>query len=137
MLLGLGCVAVSWFDHFRTPALRPYRALMFVGLGVSGVIPVLHGLSFYGYRQLDERMSLSWVLLQGGLYIFGAFFYAVSIWSSTSQKEAERWPICSLGSVSRAQVARRLRHLGKLAPDFPRFCPPGGGVALIRHGQGV
>lgn len=137
MLLGLGCVVVSWFDHFRTPASRPYRALMFVGLGLSGVIPVLHGLSFCGYRQLDERMGLSWVLLQGGLYIFGAFLYAVSIWSANSQKEAERWLICPSGSVSRAQVARRLRHLGKLAPDFPCLCPAGGGVALIRHGQGV
>lgn len=69
---------VSWFDHFRTPAWRPYRALMFVGLGLSGVVPILHALSVYGYRQLDERMGLSWVILQGGLYIFGAFLYAVS-----------------------------------------------------------
>ncbi|KAK4247928.1 hemolysin-III related-domain-containing protein [Corynascus novoguineensis] len=95
-LLGLGCLVVSWFEHFRTPAWRPYRALMFVGLGLSGVIPVLHGLSFYGYRELDERMGLSWVLLQGALYISGAFLYAVrfpeckwpgafDIWGSSHQ----------------------------------------------------
>lgn len=51
---------------------------MFVGLGLSGVVPVMHGLKFYGYRELNQRMGLSWVLLQGGLYIFGAFLYAVS-----------------------------------------------------------
>jgi adiponectin receptor len=51
---------------------------MFVGLGLSGVVPILHALTYYGYRQLDERMGLSWVILQGGLYIFGAFLYAVS-----------------------------------------------------------
>ncbi|KAL2130173.1 hypothetical protein VTI74DRAFT_6805 [Chaetomium olivicolor] len=96
VLLGLGCVVVSWFDHFRTPAWRPYRALMFVGLGLSGVVPVLHALTVYGYRQLDERMGLSWVILQGGLYIFGAFLYAVrwperqypgtfDIWGSSHQ----------------------------------------------------
>lgn len=78
MLLGLGCLVVSWFEHFRTPAWRPYRALMFVGLGLSGVVPILHALMFYGYRELDERMGLSWVILQGALYIFGAFLYAVS-----------------------------------------------------------
>ncbi|KAL2260818.1 hypothetical protein VTK26DRAFT_5062 [Humicola hyalothermophila] len=81
-LLGLGCLGVSWFEHFRTPAWRPYRALMFVGLGLSGVVPVLHALAFYSLRELDERMGLSWVVLQGALYIFGAFLYAV------------RWPEC-------------------------------------------
>ncbi|AEO67128.1 uncharacterized protein THITE_118384 [Thermothielavioides terrestris NRRL 8126] len=82
VLLGVGCLVVSWFDHFRTPAWRPYRALMFVGLGLSGVVPILHALSVYGYRELDQRMGLSWVILQGALYIFGAFLYAV------------RWPEC-------------------------------------------
>lgn len=52
---------------------------MFVGLGSSGVVPILHALSIYGYRQLDERMGLSWIILEGGLYIFGAFLYGVSI----------------------------------------------------------
>jgi adiponectin receptor len=51
---------------------------MFVGLGVSGVVPVCHGLAIYGYQSLNERMGLNWVLFQGALYIFGAFLYAVS-----------------------------------------------------------
>ncbi len=50
---------------------------MFVGLGLSGVIPILHALTVYGYRRLDERMGLSWIILQGVLYICGAFLYAV------------------------------------------------------------
>ncbi|KAK3323886.1 hemolysin-III related-domain-containing protein [Cercophora scortea] len=74
-ILGLGCLTVSWFEHFRTPAWRPYRALMFVGLGLSGVGPILHGLTIYGYSALNERMGLNWVVLQGALYIFGAFLY--------------------------------------------------------------
>ncbi|TLD31493.1 hypothetical protein PspLS_02264 [Pyricularia sp. CBS 133598] len=75
-ILGLGCLAVSWVDHFRSPAWRPYRALMFVGLGLSGVVPVVHAVSEDGFAALDERMGLRWVLLQGGMYIFGAFIYA-------------------------------------------------------------
>lgn len=51
---------------------------MFVGLGLSGVVPILHGLSHYGFHQLDKQMGLRWVMLQGALYIFGAFLYAVS-----------------------------------------------------------
>ncbi|KAH7035240.1 hemolysin-III related-domain-containing protein [Microdochium trichocladiopsis] len=95
-LLGLACGVVSWVESFRTPAWRPYRAGIFVGLGASGVVPVCHALGMYGYRQLDEQMGLSWVLLQGGLYIFGAFLYAArwpernfpgkfDIWGSSHQ----------------------------------------------------
>lgn len=51
---------------------------MFVGLGVSGVVPILHILiTDYDYRQLNDLMGLNWVLFQGALYIFGAFLYAV------------------------------------------------------------
>ncbi|KAL7629222.1 hypothetical protein AAE478_000742 [Parahypoxylon ruwenzoriense] len=95
-LLGLGCGVVSWVEQFRTPRWRPYRAAMFVGLGVSGVVPVCHGLCIYGYRSLEERMGLNWVLLEGFLYIFGAFLYAIrwpersfprtfDIWGSSHQ----------------------------------------------------
>ncbi|KAI0879393.1 hemolysin-III channel protein Izh2 [Hypoxylon argillaceum] len=76
-VLGLGCGVASWVERFRTPRWRPYRAAMFTGLGISGVIPVCHGLTIYGYQSMNERMGLNWILLQGGLYIFGAFLYAV------------------------------------------------------------
>jgi adiponectin receptor len=78
-LLGLGCLVVSWFEHFRTPQWRPYRALMFIGLGMSGVVPILHALTRSGFADLHQRMGLGWVVLQGVLYIVGATFYAVSV----------------------------------------------------------
>ncbi|KAI1638584.1 hemolysin-III related-domain-containing protein [Biscogniauxia mediterranea] len=95
-ILGLGCGIVSWVEEFRTPRYRPYRTAIFVGLGVSGIVPVCHGISIYGYEALVERMGLDWVLLQGFLYIFGAFLYAVrwpersfprtfDIWGSSHQ----------------------------------------------------
>ena len=52
--------------------------MMFVALGMSGVVPILHGLRIYGYAGLESRASVSWVVLQGALYIFGAVLYAVS-----------------------------------------------------------
>ncbi|KAI1368579.1 mPR-like GPCR protein [Xylaria arbuscula] len=90
-LLGLGCGIVSWVERFRTPGWRPYRAAMFVGLGASGVIPVCHGLSIYGYHSLNERMGLNWVLFQGALYIFGAFLYAVRWPERTSPGTFDIW----------------------------------------------
>lgn len=53
--------------------------MMFIGLGLSGVIPVVHGMTIYGYGGLEDRMSVSWVISQGALYIFGAVLYAVCI----------------------------------------------------------
>ncbi|KAK8920188.1 uncharacterized protein G6M90_00g069570 [Metarhizium brunneum] len=94
--LGIGCAVVSWVERFRTPKWRIYRASMFIGLGLSGVVPVVHGMSVYGYAGLEERMSISWVIAQGAMYIFGAVLYAArwpersfpgsfDIWGSSHQ----------------------------------------------------
>lgn len=61
---------------------------MFVGMGLSAVFPVLHGLSLYGASRLEETMGLSWVVLQGVLYVLGAGIYAVSDQSLTLHS----WP---------------------------------------------
>lgn len=74
-------MAVSIFDRFRTPAWRPYRALMFICMGLSAIFPVLHGMQMYGIHEMRERIGLIPLLGQGALYILGAGLYAVS-WSS-------------------------------------------------------
>jgi adiponectin receptor len=76
--LGLCCVTVSILERFRTPAWRPYRAGMFVLLGLSAVFPVLHGVELYGIAAMRDRIGLTWLVLQGFLYILGAGLYAVS-----------------------------------------------------------
>lgn len=51
---------------------------MFVGLGLSGVVPICHLMATESsYQKLNATMGLDWVILQGALYIFGAFLYAV------------------------------------------------------------
>lgn len=51
---------------------------MFVVLGLSAVVPVLHGVWMYGVPEMRGRIGLTWVVLQGSLYIFGAGLYAAS-----------------------------------------------------------
>lgn len=53
-------------------------------MGLSALVPVLHGLKLYGLAQLEGQMGLSWLVLQGVLYILGAGLYAVSVLFSTS-----------------------------------------------------
>ncbi|KAI4729535.1 HlyIII-domain-containing protein [Aureobasidium sp. EXF-10728] len=95
-LIGIGCATVSIMPSFRTPKWRPFRASMFVAMGASAVIPVLHGISLFGIAQLERQIGLSWLVLQGILYISGAAIYAArfperlkpgsfDIWGSSHQ----------------------------------------------------
>jgi predicted membrane channel-forming protein YqfA (hemolysin III family) len=52
---------------------------MFVALGLSAVVPVLHGVKMHGVLEMRDRIGLTWVVLQGVLYILGAGLYAVII----------------------------------------------------------
>jgi len=81
--LGLGCATVSIFERFRTPAWRPYRAGMFVAMGLSALFPIVHGVKLYGVEKMRESIGLTWLVLQGVLYILGAGLYAA------------RWPECA------------------------------------------
>jgi adiponectin receptor len=69
---------VVLFPQFRTPAWRPFRAFMFVAMGLSAVVPVFHGIRVFGVERLNQQMGLSWLVTQGFLYILGAGIYAVS-----------------------------------------------------------
>jgi adiponectin receptor len=50
---------------------------MFVAMGLSAVLPILHGMQLYGLATLTHTIGLHWVVLQGMLYIVGAGLYAV------------------------------------------------------------
>ena len=77
--IGVGCTFVSIIPQFRTPRWRPFRAAMFVGMGLSAVFPVIHGLQLYGIDQMRRQIGLGWLLLQGFLYILGAGIYAARV----------------------------------------------------------
>ncbi|RDA82878.1 hypothetical protein CP532_0391 [Ophiocordyceps camponoti-leonardi (nom. inval.)] len=110
-LLALACTAVSWLERFRTPKWRPYRAAIFVALGLSGVVPVLHGIALRGYRELQESMSIDWTIAQGALYIIGAVLYAA------------RWPERSLPGVFDIWgSSHQIFHMFVLAAAATHFC---------------
>lgn len=73
----IACAIAAVLDKFRTPAFRPVRAAMFVGLGLSAIFPVVSGLKLYGLQALRERIALDWLVAHGLMYIAGAAIYAV------------------------------------------------------------
>lgn len=89
--LAAGTSIVSAHHKFRTPALRPFRALMFVLMGLSAVFPVLHGIKLYGVEHLRKSIGLDWVLMQGILYIAGAAIYAARVPEKWSPGKYDIW----------------------------------------------
>lgn len=76
--IGAGTFIVIMHPKFRSSEWRPFRAAMFIMMGLSAIVPVLHGLKLYGLEQMQRQIGLSWLVLQGVLYITGAVIYAVS-----------------------------------------------------------
>lgn len=76
--IGAATTVVVLLPRFRTPAWRPFRAFMFVMMGMSAIFPVLHGVKIFGAAQMQQQIGLSWLVTQGLLYILGAGIYAVS-----------------------------------------------------------
>jgi predicted membrane channel-forming protein YqfA (hemolysin III family) len=75
---------------------------MFVAMGLSAVFPVLHGLELYGIKQMRDRIGLTWLVLQGFLYILGAGLYAVS----NGQLHVCSEVLMVIGSLARTYLAR-------------------------------
>jgi predicted membrane channel-forming protein YqfA (hemolysin III family) len=101
-------------------------------MGLSAIFPVLHGLEIYGIDEMRNRIGLTWVVLQGFLYILGAGLYAVSC----SESRASHMLNLS-GSVARTFMARLFRYLGKLASDIPCACCHGCSIAFVRLTEGI
>lgn len=76
--IGAGCAVVSLSPKFASPKWRPFRASMFVAMGLSAVFPVIHGLKLYGVDRMVDMIALPWLVSQGTMYVLGAAIYAVS-----------------------------------------------------------
>lgn len=77
--LGMACAVVTSIQRFRTPEWRKFRAVLFVCMGLSGFVPITHWVLDKGISQVRQDTGLDWLILQGALYILGAFIYASRI----------------------------------------------------------
>ena len=105
---------------------------MFVAMGLSAVFPVLHGMEIYGIQEMRGRIGLTWLVLQGFLYILGAGLYAVSFQSD----HMTGIRLTNAGSLAGAVFAWLFRHLGKLASDLSRSGRHGCCVTFVWPSQG-
>lgn len=132
---GLACATLSVYPKFRTPQWRPYRAAMFIAMGLSSVWSVFHGAELFGYEQLDKQMGLSWMITEGVLYITGALLYAVC--EPSGKEQQSLCLLCTLGSRPRTFKARSIRCAWQLSSDLPCLDFAGGRRASGWIGEGV
>lgn len=81
-VLGIATVCVSLFPVFQTPEYRAIRAGLFFGMGVSGVVPIVHKLILFRNRP-EALHTTGYEVLMGLFYGLGALVYATRI--------PERW----------------------------------------------
>ncbi|KRZ67902.1 ADIPOR-like receptor [Trichinella papuae] len=79
VILGAGCVIVSLIDRFSSPQHRPTRTIMFVSLGLCGIIPCVHYFVTEGVYSAFNEASFGWLMLMAVLYISGAILYALRV----------------------------------------------------------
>ncbi|KAH7922778.1 HlyIII-domain-containing protein [Leucogyrophana mollusca] len=75
-LAGLGAAYIVLNPEYAKPTHRGARTGVFIGLGLSAVVPVTHLLISHGVAKLLSEMGFGWLLTSGGLYITGALIYA-------------------------------------------------------------
>jgi adiponectin receptor len=64
---------------FQGPRWRTFRVCTFVGTGLSGLAPLIHGIKIFGFSQMEKQSGIAYYLGEGLLLILGALFYTVSI----------------------------------------------------------
>lgn len=130
--LSLLCAAISATPQFRHPTWRPFRARMFISLGLSALFPVVHGVMKFGIRQMNKQIGLFWVVLQGSLYIVGACIYAVSQETCLANQSL----MCKFSDANtRAYTSWQVRYLDKLSPNLSHYGGTGYNISPSRIGQ--
>ncbi|KAF2252245.1 putative membrane protein [Trematosphaeria pertusa] len=78
-VLAVLCVYATLHPSFRLPKYRHYRTTMYSGLGLSFIIPIVHGVVKFGWETQVWRMSLDWMLLMTTFNLTGGALYAMRI----------------------------------------------------------
>ncbi|KAI0366813.1 HlyIII-domain-containing protein [Pilatotrama ljubarskyi] len=75
-IAGIGASYIVLNPEYRKPTHRGARTKVFILLGLSGIIPTLHGLVAHGFYTLCYEMGFGWLLASGAMYLVGALLYA-------------------------------------------------------------
>ncbi|TPX75321.1 hypothetical protein CcCBS67573_g03396 [Chytriomyces confervae] len=79
LLFGAVTTLVTVSERYSTPKYRMLRTSLFVAMGLSSIIPIIHLLLEHGYHYASVTMSINHGIAGGICYLVGAFLYASRI----------------------------------------------------------
>ncbi|XP_021714484.1 heptahelical transmembrane protein 4-like [Chenopodium quinoa] len=109
-VLAIATVLLSLLPAFQNPEFRTIRAILFSGMGLSGLLPILHKNIIY-WQQPAALYSTGYELLMGLFYFLGALVYATRI--------PERW---MPGKFDLAGHSHQLFHVLVIAGAYSHYC---------------
>ncbi|KAJ4965658.1 hypothetical protein NE237_017507 [Protea cynaroides] len=108
-ILGIATIIVSLLPVFQNPEFRTIRASLFLGMGLSGVAPILHKLILFR-NQPEALYTTGYEILMGVFYGIGALIYAARI--------PERW---KPGKFDIAGHSHQLFHVLVVAGAYTHY----------------
>jgi len=108
-LLGIATILVSLLPAFQKPEFRTLRAILFSGMGVWGVAPVVHKLILYK-GEPEALHTTAYEIGMGCFYVLGALVYATRI--------PERW---KPGKFDIAGHSHQLFHILVIAGAYTHY----------------
>ncbi|KAI8827687.1 putative membrane protein [Chytriomyces cf. hyalinus JEL632] len=79
LMFGAVTTLVTVSERYSTPKYRMLRTSLFVAMGLSSIIPIVHLLLEHGYHYASVTMSINHGIAGGICYLVGAFLYASRI----------------------------------------------------------
>ncbi|KAI9099442.1 hemolysin-III related-domain-containing protein [Phlyctochytrium arcticum] len=83
VVFGITTICITVSPKFFAPQYRMLRTTLFVSMGFTGIIPLLHALVKYGTHMTRHALSSGWLISSGITYFLGTLIYAARI--------PERW----------------------------------------------
>ncbi|XP_036302678.1 adiponectin receptor protein 1-like [Pipistrellus kuhlii] len=78
-VLSISAIIVAQVDQFSTPKYRKTRAGVFLGLGLSAIVPAMHFTISEGFVKATTVGQVGWLILMAVMYITGAGLFAARI----------------------------------------------------------
>ncbi|KAG0299793.1 hypothetical protein BGZ98_009756, partial [Dissophora globulifera] len=73
--LGATTIVAVMQPRFRLPQFRWVRAGLFMAVGFSGLVPIVHGIILYGFHLAQRAMALNYLFCMGAAYLIGVLLY--------------------------------------------------------------
>eukprot|EP00128_Syssomonas_multiformis_P006271 Colp12_sorted_trinity150504_noHs@18781 len=77
--LGVLTSLASLWDKIDQARYRNLRTAMYVSLGLSGIVPIVHGVILHGLELAQASAAVGWLALMGASYISGSLLYVARI----------------------------------------------------------